>query len=43
MFSSRVSMDESRKPVASAKKSTAAGKADGDFELLEDDEEGGLF
>jgi hypothetical protein len=38
------SRKKSRKPVASAnKKSAAAGKADGDFELLEDDEEGGLF
>ena len=38
------SRKKSRKPVAKAStKSAAAGKADGDFELLEDDEEGGLF
>jgi hypothetical protein len=37
------SRKKSRKPLASTKKSAAAGKADGDFELLEDDEEGGLF
>lgn len=41
------SRKKSRKSAASAHKapvkSAAAGKADGDFELLEDDEEGGLF